>query len=433
MKNGGKMVESEAEIKISRAKISLQKSQPFWAYLSLYLKPIETKQVPTMAVDINGNLLYNSEFVNGLNDEEMLGLIAHELGHIIFMTFSRGEKLNHQVFNIASDISINQILKDNNFVLPNGVLWSDYDNNIQVYGKVVKDVPSKQSEEIYYEIYDDLKDKLKKQLKSGKFKVGEDGIEIDIEDLGYEVEGSTNDGSGKAKSIDSHIKSNKKMSKEETEAKLKEWTNRVVEAGTISRMAGNEPKGLERIIGQLHSSKIGWKQLLQRYIQSYIPSNYTYQSPSKKSISSGYFMPNVEKERVEIYCCVDLSGSIGEKEMVEFLSEIVGIAKAYREKIKFHLWAHETSVNDKYIIENGSVDKILKLKMHGGGGTSHTDCFEQLRKERDCKCCIFFTDGFSDLNSIDFKKNRFDSIFLISKGGDKSQLDNKPVRVLELK
>lgn len=85
-----------------------------------------------MAVDINGNLLYNSDFVEGLSDSEMVGVIAHEIGHLIFMHMTRGEKLNQRVFNLACDIAVNEILKENDFELPKGVIWSNFDGDVEI-------------------------------------------------------------------------------------------------------------------------------------------------------------------------------------------------------------------------------------------------------------------------------------------------------------
>jgi len=52
---------------------------------------------------------------------------------------------------------------------------------------------------------------------------------------------------------------------------------------------------------------------------------------------------------------------------------------------------------------------------------------------KEINVCVFLTDGYSDLDKIDFKKNKFDSIFVISKEGDKKQLEGKECKVIEIK
>ena len=40
----------------------------------------------TMGVDLEGNVYYNKDFVNQLSNEELIGTIKHEIGHLIFLS-----------------------------------------------------------------------------------------------------------------------------------------------------------------------------------------------------------------------------------------------------------------------------------------------------------------------------------------------------------
>lgn len=300
---------------------------------------------------------------------------------------------------------------------------------------IVKNVKDKPAEEIYWELFNHLKDKLKQALKSGKIKIGkgEGGIEIDIEDLeGYEIEGSTNKGGGKARSIDNHIKDKGKLTKEQKEAKEKEWQNRIMEAYTGAKMQGNIPKGIERLVGDLHKNEINWKALLQRYLQSYIPSDFDYSRPNKKSISSGFYMPDLTKQKIEIGIMIDTSGSIGNEELNDFLSEIVGMARAYREKIKMTLAVHECELGESWVVENGNVKKILDTtKIKGGGGTCFNVPYNQfIEKHRDTKVLIWLTDGYGD--KIEKKDLKNDIIWVLSKGGSDDLIKDSG-KVIKLK
>lgn len=437
---------TESEIKISKSKIKLQKDFPFFAYLSLFLKPKEVKDEKNweegglgMGVDISGNLFYNPNFVNKLREEELTGCLIHELGHLMFLTMTRTKNLNPKIFNIASDITINEILKDNNFILPKGVIWSNNEREVKVFNKVVEKCNTKTSEEIYWEIFDEVKKQVKKAIKKGKVKFcssgneGE-GIEIDIEELGdYEIEGSGNNGDGKIRNFDKHIKGKggKELSEEEKRELEGKWMERIHEAYTMSKIAGKEPLGIERVIGKLHESKIGWRQLLQRYIQSSIPSDFTYSRPNKKSISSGVYMPDVYKEKIEIAIGIDVSGSIGNEELNDFLSEIVGMARTFRERIKMTLFTHETDVVNEWIIENGNVQKILSLKIKGGGGTSFVTPYKTfIEKHRDTKLILWLTDGFGDTIPKNILRN--DIIWILSKNGSDELIKNTG-RIIKLK
>jgi predicted metal-dependent peptidase len=81
--------------------------------------------------------------------------------------------------------------------------------------------------------------------------------------------------------------------------------------------------------------------------------------------------------------------------MTEFIGEIVGIATAFRERIDMRLMTHDTKVNDDYEVKNGNIDKIKKVKIHGGGGTDFDCVIEYLNKEHrnKTKCLVWLTDG----------------------------------------
>lgn len=430
-------INEEAKIKISRSRIYLQRQNPFFAYLSLQLKPIEAK-VPTMAVDIDGNLYYNPDFVNKLNDDEMCGVLIHEIMHEVLLHLTRGEKFNRQIGNISADICCNEILKDNNFTLPDGCIWSNSEREVTILGHIIKKANERTFEDIYWELFKSVKKQIDKAVKNGKVKVvqeGEEGGEgIDISDFGdYEIDGSSNDGKGKIKSIDGHIrgKKGKELSEEEKRTKEKEWLGKVMEAHTIAKMRGEVPEGIERLVGQLHQSKVNWKNLLLRYVQSYIPSNYNYAKPNKKSISSGFYMPDIERECIDIVIATDTSGSIGQDELVDFVSEIIGLGRAYRGKIKMTLLSCDAEVNEVYKVENGDVERIKKnVKMKGGGGTAFLPVIEWVKKnKRDAKLLLYLTDGYGE--KIE-KPKGFDIIWVLSKNGSDELLKDSG-RVIKLK
>ena len=100
------------------------------------------------------------------------------------------------------------------------------------------------------------------------------------------------------------------------------------------------------------------------------------------------------------------------------MSEVIGMARAYQNSITMRLLTHDVDVHNDYEITNGNIHKIKSLKLKGGGGTSHIPIFKYIdEKVRDCKAVVFFTDGWSDLEEIDFSKHNWKKIFVINKHG----------------
>lgn len=390
----------EINDKLIRARIQIQKNNPFFAYLSLYLNFKESKDLPEYAgagINSKGDFSFRKEFIEALTNEEVKGVIIHELLHLGLLHLLRLKERDMEKWNIACDIVVNQIIKDNNFDLPTGILISDGDKKIDL-GElgIISDCDKKTAEEIY--------DELMKSDKSA----------------------------GKPLGFDKHFQDEKMLTNEEKEKAKKIWVDRLREAYISSKLAGKVPAGIERLIGDLHKEKINWREYLKKYILNYIPYDYTYSKPNKKSVSSGFYMPDMIREKIEVVIGIDVSGSIGEKELNDFISEIVGMAKAYKNKIDMTLITHETDVNDVYKVENGNIDKIKQLEIKGGGGTAHEKVFEYIKNNiRDCVVAVFLTDGCSDLENINMRDYRFDKIFAISNGGN-INFSNKEMKIVQL-
>lgn len=419
--------------RLTRARIQIQKRSPFFAYLSLFLKFQEGKDLPEYAgagVNAKGDFYYRNEFFEKLNDEEIIGVVVHEILHLSFLHLLRVGSRDRRVWNVACDIAVNQLIKDNNFRLPRDCIVSDYSNRIKIMGQTIEDCDKKNAEEFYDILSAGVPEQKQKRKGKGTGQGSADnGDDEDNEKNKWEEDKKGFSGDER---FDEHIEE-KNMTEEQKKKVADDWTSKVIEAYTYAKMRGDVPMGIERYMGKIHASKVNWRALLQRYILSYIPIDYTYQRPNKKSVSAGYYMPDVTRDKIQIVVTLDLSGSIGEQELKDFLSEIIGIAKGFREKIDIRFLTHDVEVQNDYSVYNGNVEKIKKLKIKGGGGTSHKLVFDYIKnKIRDCKVVVMFTDGYSDLNEIDFKKYNFDKIVLLSHGGNEEQIKGR-CRIIKCK
>jgi len=394
--------------KLKKARIKIQQKNTFFGYMSLYLKFQEIDdnfmEMPC-GVDAEGNFYYKKKFIEDLKDEQVEGLEIHEIMHLVLMHLSRRRNRHPEGWNIAADIVVNSIAIKNNYQLPDGGLVPTGYDEIKVLGVTVKDISTKTAEMIYDEL----------PIRKGRGPGPGPGPYP-----GPKGGKKKNPGSGDG-GWDQHIEAPKGETEKQKKEREEKWLQRIEDAVAKSLSKGDIPAGMTSMVKKLHKSQVHWKTLLQRYIQSYIPFDYTFQKPNKKSVSSGFYLPGYLKEKIQVLVGVDMSGSIGEKEVADFMSEIVGLARAYQDRVKIILLTHDVDVHDEYVVENGVAEKLLKLKLHGGGGTSHQPIFEKIQKKyaKDTKVAIFLTDGCSDLQNIKIDKYSFDKIFVISKGGIK--------------
>lgn len=431
------MTKSTAEERIKRTQIRLWQDKPFWAYLSYFLKfhevpeeQVKFMKYPTMCIDIDGNVYYAKDYVDKLKDEELRAVISHEISHLIFLTELRLGARDKDGWNSATDIAINSLLARDGFQLPKGVLVPDHNDEINCgHGRKIKKCSEKMAEEIYDELPKIIIDKDGNIFVSdGKGKQEKIGQVMDGHIVGVGKD-------GKARGEDGKEENNilGRLTPSEKREIENEWKDRLVEAHTIAKMKGNVPAGIERLVGKLFESKIDWRTLLQRYIINAIPTDYTYQNPHKKSVSINTYLPDEVKEKIDLAVSIDLSGSIGDEEYGEFISEIIGICRAFQENITMRFYSHDTEAYDGGIVENGNIEKIKGLQLKGGGGTSHQKIMEKIKEElQECRAVIFFTDGYSDLESINFEDYPYDKLFIINKHGNEKCLDGKPCQVIKL-
>jgi len=378
-----------AEDKLTKARIQLQAEKPFWSYLVMHLKFIEDKSIPTMGVDRYGNLYYNPDFVDKLTEETTKGVLCHEVMHCALEHFERGEKKNHQLFNIAGDTVINAILLADGIELPNNLdIIYPINNQVEILGVKIKNITDKTAEEIY----DKLRSRIMKELKGSTISFG-----------GYVEKEAKRD--SRTKGFDKHIyDKNGEKEKGDSDAIGKDkkgvnWKKVLVDACSFARQRGTLPRGMERIVEKLLKTHIDWRGLLYKYITSQIPIDYTWSKPSKRSFSLNTYLPAVTRETIDVVVAIDTSGSISQGELTQFISEISSIVNSFK-NVDLTAIVCDAEVHGVYKLRNATIDEVIKKigkNLKGGGGTSHIPVFNWINREKpSAKFIICFTDGWTE-------------------------------------
>jgi len=407
-----------ADEKITRARIQLQKSNPFFAFLLLHAKVKEATKgelpMPTIGVDAHGNMYYNAGFVSGLSEKELEGILCHEVLHVALEHLYRSEKMKHDqlISNVAADLVVNDILLESGFALPTGGCVPRNHSFTHPQFTV-----NKINEKCVEEIYDEILGQIpinKRGCSCGKGKGNKKGKGQGQGSCPNCGKSKSGNGVGDANTIDNHMVSDKGDGGSKGRKESKKWKKLVSEAGHYAKMRGELPAGLERRIGEIFESKLNWKQLLNHYITAAIPFDYTYSRPSNKSLSTGFYMPSIRKDnQLEIVVAIDTSGSIGQEELGTFLGEMIGIAKSYS-SVKMRVIECDADIQHDVLVSNGNIKKIREMGVHGGGGTSHVPVYDYVKKKYpNTKILINFTDGYTAFP--DQKRWGWNSIWILTK------------------
>ena len=106
-----------ASQKMVKARTNLVMGHPFFGTLTLRLKMVEDLSIETASCD-GTSVRYNPKYVDKLPLSKVQGLLAHEVMHPAFLHHTRRGSRDKKKWNQACDYSINTILHNAGFDLP---------------------------------------------------------------------------------------------------------------------------------------------------------------------------------------------------------------------------------------------------------------------------------------------------------------------------
>jgi predicted metal-dependent peptidase len=322
-------------------------------------------------------IYFNRKFFEPLSVKQVEFVIAHEILHNVFDHMSRREGRNPRIFNIAADYCVNgQLVRDRigDHTIEGITIFHDS----KYYGMG--------AEEVYDKIFDEMDEKELNQL--GQL-------------LDDHIDWGDKDGKGNKPSY----------SKEELKQIRDEIREATVQAAQAAG-AGNTPASVQRMIKELTEPKMNWREILRQQIQSTIKDDYSFMRPNRKGWHMSAILPGTQfKETIDICVAIDMSGSIGDDQAKDFLTEIKGIMQEYQD-FKIKVWCFDTKVYNEADYDGYSMDEFDDYEVMGGGGTEF-DANWSYMKEHDIqpKKFIMFTDGYPWGSWGD--ENYCDTVFII--------------------
>jgi len=358
------------------ARVGLLLRHPFFGNMATRLRILAADDwLPTAAVD-GRNLYFNTQFFNAMSNKEIEFVVAHEILHMVFDHLGRREERNPMLYNIAADYIVNNTLvRDRIGEKPRIV---DCFQDFKYEGWT--------SEEVYDKLFEEAE-------KNGEEFLQQLGEMLD-EHLENEGDGNEDGEEGKDSKGNNVSKKPAKYSKEEM-SKIKDEIKEAMINAAQAAGAGNVPAGVQRMIKELTEPKMDWRELIRQQIQSTIKHDFTFQRPSRKGWHTGAVLPGQNfADTIDICVSLDMSGSIGNAQAQDFLSEVKGIMEEFKD-YHIKIWCFDTKVYNEQDFSAEDGEDLLDYEIHGGGGTDFM-CNWHYMHENDIqpKKFIMFTDGY---------------------------------------
>lgn len=342
-------------MKIHDIVMKLLIQQPFYGYVASTVNFTETDKTETIKMATTPNLViyYNPVWFSSLTDDKQMGVIIHELLHVILMHQFRRENREIMIWSVACDIAVNQMIQK--AYLPETSI------TIEVISKKLKrEIEKNKNAEFYYNILCDVDELLNLSMIS--------------DDVFLLFESDDNYKSGKI--------SDECASSMEIEA-LKMNMSQMIED---ARSEGEIPAGIVDEAYEVYNDlKINWRVILKRFLEGRgkILVRKYYKRVSRRYDN----LPGTKRSvGVNALLAIDESGSISDDLVRKFHQELLDINKITGVSIMVITFDTECS-------SPVSLSKfVVNQKRQKRGGTDFRPVFE-LADELKVSLVIIFTDG----------------------------------------
>lgn len=352
-----------AEQKIERAHVWLMNSPKYCLYSGVFMigKTEVRDDMPTAAT--NGrDAFYGRKFVDKLSEQELRGLILHENLHKVFRHLTVWKALykeNAQIANMACDYVINLMIVDSD---PEG-----------------KDV--KLPEGGCYDV---------------KYRGMDEGTVYRLLTQNLPPGGGGSGNGGGGESLDHHDWDDAEEMSEQDKITLSNNIDQALRQGKIlaGRMSGDVPRSINDVL----KSRVDWREAMREFITSTCADRdeSTWRRPARRWIAQDVYMPSSISERMGILvCAIDMSGSIGTREVAQFIGNLVRICETVKPE-EVHLMYWDTRVCAHEVYKSDQYDSLLSRTKPAGGGGTDPQCIVDYMKGKRIKadCAVILTDGY---------------------------------------
>jgi len=344
------------DVRMSRARTRLLLDSPWFGSLSMRLD-VQEAACKTMQTD-GTRLSYNPQFVESLTDDQLVGVIAHEVMHCALLHPYRIAGRDLKTWNEATDFAINELLAEQGFTLPDNCL-----RDAQYKGMGAD------------QIYALLDRKKQEQQQNGD---GQDD-QTGGEQPGQVVAPQPGDENGEQGGDAAE------------EMTATDWQIATEQATAIAKKAGRLPGDVDRAVKSSRESETDWREILRRFVEQTVPSDYSWTQPNRRYIAAGIYLPGTVRENMpRLAIGIDTSGSIGARELNLFASELTQILHEARpEGVDVYYCDSAVCHAESFSPD----DPEITLGAHGGGGTAFQPVFDRVAADgTEPAALIYFTD-----------------------------------------
>ncbi len=374
------MSKGKNQNKLATARTRLILDKPFLGALVLRLPLVAADPgwCKTATTDAR-KLYFNPEYIGSLDIQETQFVLAKQALHCALSHFARRHHRIRSRWELACDYAVNPLLIHDGLKPPPGT-------------PVEENFEGMTAEEIYHCIdeFDDENSELEKPSES----LGDAGSHAPQPDgqspPPQEPSGQEHDPD--PEEPPELARQPAELTAQQQEELSIQWQQRLAGAAQQAMQAGKLGGSMARMVDYMLQPKLPWRMLLAKYMTASARDDYSYSRPSSRRGDPAIF-PSLRSTQINVAVGLDISGSVDDKDMNEFLSEVDAIKGNMRARITLLPCDAELAEGVPWIFEPWE-DVEMPEVLKGGGGTSFCPVFDWLDvQDQPPDLLVYFTDG----------------------------------------
>jgi predicted metal-dependent peptidase len=356
------------------ARATLVLDHPFFGALALRMDIQEETRGRTSTIATDGrSVFYRNDYVEGCSDQELVGLLAHEVMHPAMQHHTRRGDRDPGLWNEAADYAITPILMDAGFVLPGAPLL-----NREYCGMTAE------------QIYEALR-KSQDDAKSGSRDDPETDDPGDGDSLGDEGGGGNGAPDDRAEESSEAVgQPGGVLDAPDPDQQEAEWQVALKQATQVAHMMGQLPGGITLAVDEVLRPRVAWKSILRRFVQQSATADYSWRMPNRRYIAARLYLPDLRSDSLpSIVVVVDSSAST-HAVLPAFKAELQSIVEECQPESTIVIMADAIVQR----VDEFRRGEAIEFNVEGFGGTDFRPAFEHVEHEQlNPACLIYLTDG----------------------------------------
>lgn len=392
--------------KLAAARTRLILDKPFLGALVLRM-PLQIADPAwclSVATDAK-KIYYNYEYINQLHSSETQFVLAKQALHCAFSHFARREHRVKYRWDLACDYAVNPLLIEEGFNAPPGTLVENSFKGMtaeEIYpclgDKDDGDADTGNNESTGSDSSEDPTD----SEHSGKDnKPKQDSSDQNDPDQGKPIPDNSEpdqpNGDQSEQNNPEHDSDGsaspepRPLSRQEEENLTMQWQQRLAGAAQQAQQAGKLSESMARMVEFMLQPKLPWRALLARHMVATARDDYNYARPSTRRGDPVIF-PSLRSAQTDIVIALDVSGSLGDQEIDEFMSEVNAIKAQLRARVSLLICDTKLAKGSPWIFESWEEFKLPQT-FSGGGGTDFRPVFDWVEQlDQHPELLLYFTD-----------------------------------------